>query len=1125
MRNIATILISLSILSVAYLLIDFSNQDSNEAEPIYSEKYEQWLIDRYKDPATGKIPKNIRQMELNYAMNMRKSKSISNKNGRIQGYNSWVSRGPYFMGGRTRAVALDINDENRILAGGVDAGMWLSSDGGSNWKKTTLPSQFPSVTTIDQDKRSGKQNIWYHGTGERIGNRMSGNGIYKSTDNGESWNRLNSTVKGSISSYDNPFDFVFRVRTNPTAPQNEDQVYAAVSNGGIFRSSDGGNVWEPVLGGGVSNNLSLYTDIEVTSKGVFYATMSSNSFGTTKSIVKGIFRSTNGSDWTNITPDNFPPTFNRVVIGIDPQNENKVYFLAETPGYGLLTTNPQQQDLWHSLFRYEYIKDDGAGSNGKWTDLTQNLPKPELVRHQMNSQGGYDLLIKVHPADSNLVYIGGVNLYRSDTGWQTKDFKVVGGTCPNEDCDYNYRYTNHHADQHTLIFSPSNPNIAYTGTDGGVHKTLDDRADAPEWISLNNGYLTTQFYSVGIDHATTSGDIVGGLQDNGTIFSHGSDSKSLWYDVLRGDGFACAIADSSKFLITTKNSSYTPDINIFMTTVDGQGNLKKGARIDPIGGKDFIWNTPFVLDPNDNNKLYLAGGRTVWRNSDLSKIEMFDFPDSGWMTIKKTDSTATEWTELKKTSVDLTDSNSQRITAIAVSKTPANVVYYGTNNGKMYRIDNADKGNPTPVNITSPSFIGNAYVSSISIDPDDASKVLMCFSNYNIQSIYYTTDSGNNWTPVGGNLETNYYDSSAAPAVNVVKIIKNKGRTAYLAGTSIGLFLTTFLNSTGTDWSQDAELTIGYNNVFTIDYRAIDGYTVLGTYATGAYGTYFNNFPSPPNSIKLLSPANNSKNLKDNVNFKWTISPNTFYYKLQVSIDENFQNIVYEKPDINNIEQVVNTLSLGFKKYYWRVAAINSGGISEYSDVWSFQTGLGAPDLLLPENGATNIGNEVNLEWEKFPTEVTGYRVQIGSNSFFTKIIDEAVTQENQHTFTNLEKGQRYFWRVRAFAGNDSSDYGDKYSFSTEPVSSVDNKQMEQSITLYPNPANNYIKLDLKQFGKLPNSIKLYNSQGRVLKSYDYKIKSAVLNYDFDIQSLNAGQYFIRLEFDKYNINKKFIKL
>lgn len=1124
MRKIATVLLAVTTIAVAYYFMDLTPDNKNDEQTEFTKKYEQWLLDRYKDPVTGKIPDNIRHLELQFAQEMKKNDPRFKKYGSVQSLNEWTSRGPYFIGGRTRALAFDINDENRILAGGVDAGVILSTDGGKTWSKKTKNNQLPSITTIDQDKRPGKQHIWYHGTGERLGSRSLGNGVYKSTDNGESWFQLPSTTERSSGTWDNAFDFVYRIRTNPNAPENRDEVYAALALGGIYRSIDGGTTWSPVIGNGISNNSSFYSDIEVTSTGIFYAALSSNGGNNFPSTVKGIYRSIDGRTWTNITPDNFPERYNRIAIGIDPQNENKVYFVGETPGYGTMTTNSQQDSMWHSLYRYEYKAGNGKAENGVWTDLSHNIPNPELVRHQMNSQRGYDLHIKVHPKDSNIVYIGAVNLYRSKSAWQENDFVVIGGTCPTEDCEYFYRYPNHHADQHNLVFLPSNPDIMYTATDGGIHKTLDNRGPNTEWISLNEGYNTTQLYSVGIDHATENADLIGGFQDNGTNYSISYDTKSHWSEVLRADGFSCGIADSSKFIITSQNSSYPPGIKYYKSELDENGKIQKYARIDPIGGEDFIWNTPFVLDPNNNNIMYVAGGRSVWRNNDLSKVEMTQFPANGWSGFKTLDSISTEWDELIKTKVDLGDTTDERITAIQVSKNPANVLYYGTNLGNLYRIDNSNTGDNEPVLIRSKEFSDGSYVSSISIDPDDASNVIMCFSNYNVRSIFHTTNSGETWIQVGGNLEVNEFGTGSSPAVNDVKIINYNGKKAYLAGTTIGLYMTTELNGMGTVWQQEAENTIGYNNVFTIDTRSLDGYTVAGTYATGTYGTFFRNFPSAPGKVALSFPANNSEYISDQAEFKWNKVNDAYYYNIEIATDSEFKNIIYQKNNVDSNITKVEGLERGFKTYYWRVAPISSGGKGEYSEIWKFQTGMSVPKLIYPEQSAKDIPTNASLNWEKFSVDGIKYKVQLSNNGFFNNILFEDITTEDNISF-DLEGNKKYFWRVMAFNDFDSSGYDEKFNFTTEPKSNVNISQLEKNIALYPNPASNYVKIDLSKLGNIPKSIKLIDSKGKVLKSYDYKIKSSQLNYDFEINGLPSGQYIIRLQFEKFTISKRFVKL
>ena len=114
-----------------------------------------WERIRLADPNTGEIPKNIRKKEMMFAQTLPKSSSISKAN--------WVHRGPYNVGGRTRALALDILDEDILLAGGASGGMFRSVDGGQSWTITTRLNQLHNVTCVSQDIRPGKEHMvfWY----------------------------------------------------------------------------------------------------------------------------------------------------------------------------------------------------------------------------------------------------------------------------------------------------------------------------------------------------------------------------------------------------------------------------------------------------------------------------------------------------------------------------------------------------------------------------------------------------------------------------------------------------------------------------------------------------------------------------------------------------------------------------------------------------------------------------------------------------------------------------------------------------------------------------------------------------------------------------------------------------
>jgi hypothetical protein len=106
--------------------------------------------------------------------------------------------------------------------------------------------------------------------------------------------------------------------------------------------------------------------------------------------MSGIWRSTDGTSWTNITPSGFPSVYGRIVIGIAPSNENVAYFLVQ----GTNGTNGSDQINAHQFWKYSYLTGDGSGSNGTWVNRGVNLPNESGLsgNARFDSQGGYDML-------------------------------------------------------------------------------------------------------------------------------------------------------------------------------------------------------------------------------------------------------------------------------------------------------------------------------------------------------------------------------------------------------------------------------------------------------------------------------------------------------------------------------------------------------------------------------------------------------------------------------------------------------------------------------------------------------------------------------------------------------------
>jgi hypothetical protein len=273
---------------------------------------------------------------------------------------------------------------------------------------------FVNVTCITQDKRKGKEKIWYAGTGEYYGGSVpgqyfTGNGLLKSTDGGKTWIRLKSTNSNNVT-FDLAFDFNHKVAIN-NAIDSLDVVFIA-NYGCIYRSLNGGTTWSIRRGG--LTQASAWTDVAVTSSGIVYATLSGGGNN------PGVWRSKdNGTTWTNITPSFLAGSTGRIVIGVAPSDENQVYFAANTPNFGKQSTRFDGGVEWNSLWKYTYVSGDGNSTGGQWEDRSANIPALGGAFGNYISQGGYCLDVQVKPDNPDVVFLGGTNLYRSDDGFKS----------------------------------------------------------------------------------------------------------------------------------------------------------------------------------------------------------------------------------------------------------------------------------------------------------------------------------------------------------------------------------------------------------------------------------------------------------------------------------------------------------------------------------------------------------------------------------------------------------------------------------------------------------------------------------------------------------------------------------
>lgn len=399
-----------------------------------------------KDPATGKIPRMARKNAFDAA---KITPTYESATLGPLGVLSVTPKGPTNLGGRTRALGIDVRNDNVMIAGSVSSGVYRTTNGGTSWTRVVPVGQVHNIVSIAQDPRPGFQDIWYFGTGESSGNSTSlgstyfGSGIWKSTDNGVTWAQLASTAS-AIESYTVAFDFVHKIAVDPT----NGNVYAAASNT-IQRSTDGGTSWTQVLG--ILANAG-YTDVIVTPAGRVYAaftggdanngvwTSTTGAAGTWGTRIAGTGGAPNHPNW------NAQSAYGRVVLAYAPSNPNIIFSLYSNNFTSVCPTptNPTAiAGVEAELYKWDQ-------SLLTWTDLSANLPDETGCSNGNDPfavQGGYDLVVAVKPDNENVVFIGGTNLYRSTNGFtSTAATTRIGGY--NSSANY-AQYPNSHPDIHS----------------------------------------------------------------------------------------------------------------------------------------------------------------------------------------------------------------------------------------------------------------------------------------------------------------------------------------------------------------------------------------------------------------------------------------------------------------------------------------------------------------------------------------------------------------------------------------------------------------------------------------------------------------------------------------------------
>lgn len=714
---------------------------------------------------------------------------------------SWQELGPGNVGGRTRALLIDPVQPQVMYSAGVNGGIFKSTDAGASWAPLDDFLSNLSVSALTMDPAD--PSVLYAGTGEGVfpgQGSPRGVGIFKSTDAGATWTLLPATANAVPA---NAFHYVNKIVVSVNDPS---RVYAATRTG-VWRSLDAGATWSvvlanprylspvrvPVTGGCDVGCLDLVARTD-TDPDVLLA-----AFGSFER--DGLYRSTDGGDtWVRFTT---PINQGRMALAIAPSNNDVMYISMADNGLGAAVG--KLVDVFRSADGglTWTPRTDPAHPFSPW--LLSNLTLATgCINAPVYSQGWHDNAIAVDPVDPDRVWVGGIDLFRSDDGGRT--FGLASYWFGQQTVlvpQSNYA----HADQHAIVFHPGYDGLTnqtmYVGNDGGLFRTdnagaATSQEDCPlpaiqplpgvAWTALNNGYGVTQFYHG--DSAKTSTVFAGGAQDNGTSLVTATGAINSWAPVFGGDGGYVAI-DPNNDQTMYVEIQFFPEIR-----KSTNGGLTFALAVNGITDTDGVFITPFAMDQSNPNVLW-TGGTRPWRTVDG----------------------AANWT-LAGPAV----AGAGRISAIAIAPTDSNVVYLGFNNGRVARTTNALA--PTPSwTVSSTGLRPGAWVSSVAVDPFNPAIAYATYSTFGGRHVYKTTDGGATWAPIDG------AGAGALPDLPVhwIEVRPCNASQLYL-GTELGVFAS---DDGGASWAP-ANPNVPTTVVESLDFPS-DSQLVAFTHGRGAF--------------------------------------------------------------------------------------------------------------------------------------------------------------------------------------------------------------------------------------------------------------------------------------------------
>jgi len=700
----------------------------------------------------------------------------------------WRSVGPAGAGGRVVDVEVAGEFPHHIFIATASGGLWRSTNNGVSWEPIFDDQSTVSIGAIAV--HPDNPDIVWVGTGEaNARNSVSwGDGVYKTTDGGKSWNNMGLGDAHHIGR-------IIIDRRNP------DTVYVAAlghlwgpnDERGLYKTTDGGRTWQ--------HSLRLDRDTGVVDvamdpydSGTLYAAAyevrrDAFSGGNPRKMTgpgSGLYKSTDGGrNWKKLAKGLPEGNLGRIGITICSSKPQVVYTIIETE---TTVPGPRDRDKPAPPPKKKTARDGGVfrsddrGETWQWVN-------------SINPRPFYYSQIRVDPNDENRVYVLGSPLEISEDGG--KNFVRLR--------------INVHVDHHDLWINPANSNHLVLGNDGGVYFSFD-RGET--WDFLNQMALG-QFYAIDVDMRTPY-YIYGGVQDYCSWGGPSATRESIgitaadWQKVMTGDGFQVRIDPT--------------DPDILYAEAQGGRIVRHDRRTGqntsispqaPEGEEDyrFNWETPLHISYHDPKTLY-AGGNHLFRSTDRGNSWEVLSPDLTTETFSRPDYK------------DGTPQKIASITTVGESPLERDMIYVGTDDGHVHVTTNGGKS-WSELTRNFPGLGGARWVSRVVASRFEEQRAYATFDGHRNDDfapyVFMTNDTGVTWKNIASNL----------PAVGPVRVIREdiKNPNLLFLGTEFAAFVSF---DRGAHWLR---LMNGLPTVAVADLvvHPRDGDLIAGTHGRSAY--------------------------------------------------------------------------------------------------------------------------------------------------------------------------------------------------------------------------------------------------------------------------------------------------